>query len=66
MPEHDDYLRPAEARERFAAVPQAEVLGVAGAKHLWVGDAENVLDEIVRGWPRPSPYRCRASGTVRW
>jgi uncharacterized protein len=47
VPEHDDYLRPDEARERFAVVPQAEVVGVAGAKHLWVGDAEKVLDMIV-------------------
>ena len=47
VPEHDDYLQPPEAKERFAAVPQAEVVGVAGAKHLWVGDAETVLDEIV-------------------
>ncbi|NYT92793.1 alpha/beta hydrolase [Salinispora sp. H7-4] len=48
VPEFDDYLRPEEARERFAAVPQAEVVGVPGAKHLWVGDAETVLDEVVR------------------
>jgi alpha/beta superfamily hydrolase len=48
IPEFDDYLRPAEAAERFAAIPQAEVVPMAGAKHLWVGDAENVLDEIVR------------------
>jgi len=48
VPEFDDYLRPAEARERFAAIPQAEVIGVPGAKHLWVGDAETALDEIVR------------------
>jgi uncharacterized protein len=47
VPEHDDYLRPPEARERFAAVPHAEVVAVAGAKHLWVGDAEKVLDLIV-------------------
>ena len=47
VPEHDDYLRPVEARERFAAVPQAEVVGVEGAKHLWVGDAEKVLDLVV-------------------
>jgi alpha/beta superfamily hydrolase len=47
VPELDDYLRPAEAKERFAVVPQAEVVGVDGAKHLWVGDAERVLDEIV-------------------
>nr|MDT0658331.1 alpha/beta hydrolase [Micromonospora sp. DSM 115978] len=48
VPEFDDYLRPAQARERFAAVPQAEVVGMPDAKHLWVGDAERVLDEIVR------------------
>jgi len=48
VPEHDDYLRPPEAKERFAAVPQAEVVGVEGAKHLWVGDAETVLDLIVQ------------------
>ncbi len=47
VPEHDDYLRPDEARQRFAAVPQAEVVGVDGAKHLWVGDAETVLDLVV-------------------
>ncbi|BCJ66777.1 hypothetical protein GCM10009779_26920 [Polymorphospora rubra] len=59
VPEFDDYLRPDEARERFAAIPQAEVVGVPGAKHLWVGDAETVLDEIVRrvapGTPVPLP-----------
>jgi alpha/beta superfamily hydrolase len=48
VPEFDDYLRPDEARTRFAAVPQAEVVGVPGAKHLWVGYTEIVLDEIVR------------------
>ncbi|GIF10597.1 alpha/beta hydrolase [Actinoplanes teichomyceticus] len=48
IPEFDDYLRPAEAAQRFAAIPQAEVVPVAGAKHLWVGDAETVLDEVVR------------------
>jgi alpha/beta superfamily hydrolase len=48
VPEFDDYLRPAEARERFRAIRAAEVIGVDGAKHLWVGDAERVLDEIVR------------------
>ena len=47
-PELDDYLQPPEARDRFAAVPQAEVIAVDGAKHLWVGDTERVLDEIVR------------------
>jgi alpha/beta superfamily hydrolase len=50
VPELDDYLRPAEARERFAAVPQAEVIGVDGAKHLWVGEpyVRRVHEEVVR------------------
>jgi uncharacterized protein len=48
VPEFDDYLRPDEARQRFAPLTQAEVIGVPGAKHLWVGFAETILDEIVR------------------
>jgi alpha/beta superfamily hydrolase len=48
VPELDDYLRPAEARRRFAVVPQAIVVDVPGAKHLFVGYTETVLDEIVR------------------
>jgi uncharacterized protein len=48
VPEHDDYLQPAEAAERFAAIEHAEMVAMAGSKHLWVGDAERVLDEVVR------------------
>ena len=66
VPEHDDYLQPPEARERFAAVPQAEVVGVDGAKHLWVGDAETVLDLVVARVAPSSTSRCRGSGTGRW
>ncbi|WP_432483819.1 alpha/beta hydrolase [Kineococcus esterisolvens] len=49
VPEFDDFLRPAEARERFADLPQAEVVAVEGAKHLWVGEpaVRRVLDEVV-------------------
>ncbi|MEJ7707401.1 MAG: alpha/beta hydrolase [Nocardioidaceae bacterium] len=47
VPEYDDYLRPAEARERFAVVQSAIVVGVPDGKHLWVGQAEEVLDLIV-------------------
>ena len=60
VPEHDDYLQPAQARQRFAAVPQAEVIGVPGARHLWVGEryVRIALNEIVRrvnpaAWPLP-------------
>ncbi len=50
VPEFDDYLRPDEARQRFARVPHAEVIGVDGAKHLWVGEnyVRIVLNEVVR------------------
>lgn len=49
VPEFDDYLRPAEARARFASVPHATVIPVAGGRHLWVGEAQTrrVLTEIV-------------------
>lgn len=49
IPECDEFLAPPAARERFAAVPQAELVAVAGAKHLWVGESSvrRVLDEIV-------------------
>lgn len=47
VPELDDYLRPAQARERFAVVPQAEVVDFPGAKHLFVGRAEELLDAVV-------------------
>ncbi len=49
VPELDDYLRPDEARRRFARVPQAEVVAVAGGRHLWVGEpaVRQVLDEVV-------------------
>jgi hypothetical protein len=50
VPERDDYLRPAEAERRFARVPSAVVIGVDGARHLWVGEpyVRIVLNEIVR------------------
>jgi alpha/beta superfamily hydrolase len=38
VPELDDYLKPAEAVQRFAIVPQCEVLAIAECKHLWVGE----------------------------
>ncbi len=49
IPELDDYLRPDEAAERFAAIPQAELVAVENGKHLWVGEKQTyrVLTEIV-------------------
>lgn len=49
VPELDDYLRPAEALQRFEAVPEREFVAVEGGKHLWVGESQTtrVLSEIV-------------------
>jgi alpha/beta superfamily hydrolase len=61
VPELDDYLRPDEARQRFARVPKANVIAVEKAKHLWVGEpyVRIALNEIVRAvapWvPVPLP-----------
>jgi uncharacterized protein len=64
VPEFDDYLRPDEARVRFARVPQAELIAVGNAKHLWVGETyvRIVLNEIVRllnpaAWPLPHEWK---------
>lgn len=48
VPEHDDYLKPDEARKRFAVIPQLNLIAVDGAKHLWVGEpyVHRVLSEI--------------------
>ena len=54
VPEFDDYLRPDEATQRFARIPHAKVIGVEGARHLWVGNAETALDQIAR---RVAPRR---------
>ena len=50
IPEHDDYLKPDAARQRFAVIPQMDLIVVDGAKHLWVGEpmVHRVLTEITR------------------
>lgn len=50
VPEFDDFLRPDEARMRFAIIPQATVISGPDAKHLWVGEksVKFVLNEIVK------------------
>ena len=50
VPEHDDYLKPEEARARFARIPQLNLIAVDGAKHLWVGEpyVHRVLSEITQ------------------
>jgi hypothetical protein len=63
VPEFDDYLVPAAARERFSTVRHADVRGIDGAKHLWVGErhVKRVLDEICsvvvpEGSPLPTEW----------
>jgi alpha/beta superfamily hydrolase len=48
VPELDDYLKPAAARQRFAIVPKIKIIAVDGAKHLWLGEpsVHRVLSEI--------------------
>lgn len=48
VPENDDYLRPDEARQRFAVIPRAVIVEGASAGHLWVGETQvrAVLDEV--------------------
>jgi alpha/beta superfamily hydrolase len=50
VPEHDDYLKPADAKVRFAPLTQIEIISVADAKHLWVGEpaVHRVLSEITK------------------
>ena len=57
VPELDDYLKPAEATTRFSKIKHMKVIGVDGAKHLWVGEiaTSRVLNEIVK-LVNPSAY----------
>jgi alpha/beta superfamily hydrolase len=50
VPEHDDYLKPAEAKIHFAPLVQIEIIPVDDAKHLWVGEpaVHRVLSEITK------------------
>ena len=70
VPELDDYLKPDAARARFAVISQAQVIGIAGAKHLWVGETNvrAAIDEIVKrvaplAWPLPHQW---AGPMERW
>jgi alpha/beta superfamily hydrolase len=50
IPEHDDYLQPAAAAQRFSLIPQFEQISVDEAKHLWLGEPSvyRVLNEITK------------------
>ena len=62
IPELDDYLRPTEARRRFALVPEIDLVAVEDGKHLWVGESQTrrVLTEVVR---RLNPSALHLPGT---
>jgi len=70
VPALDDYLRPEEAAERFARVPQARVVGVPDAGHLWVGEkyVRIALDEVTRAVrPSAAPLPTEYDGPMeRW
>ena len=57
VPELDEFLAPKEAVIRFSVVPEAQIIAVDGAKHLWVGESatKRVLNEIVKV-AAPSSY----------
>ncbi len=50
VPEHDEYLNPDAARQRFAPLKQISIIAVEDAKHLWVGEPAvyRVLSEITQ------------------
>jgi alpha/beta superfamily hydrolase len=63
VPEHDEFLAPKEASMRFSVTPEAQVIAVDGAKHLWVGElaTKRVLNEIVKvvapeSYPLPEQF----------
>lgn len=70
VPELDHLADPATVAARFAGVPQAKVVAVPGAKHLWVGEkyARIAIDGIVATvLPERSPLPTTWSGPMqRW
>jgi pimeloyl-ACP methyl ester carboxylesterase len=50
VPEHDEYLSPTAAREKFAVIPQIEIIDGENMKHLWLGEpsVQFVHNEIVK------------------
>ena len=54
VPEHDEYLNPEQAVERFKDFSRLELVPITGAKHLWVGEpfVHLILSEITK-WLAP-------------
>jgi len=60
VPEFDDYLKPEEAKARFAIVPTIKIIPVADSKHLWLGEPSvhlvlTEINKIVTGSPDDLP-----------
>jgi hypothetical protein len=70
VPELDEFASPTDVAQRLAGVTQAQVIGVPGAKHLWVGEAyvRIALDGIVAAVrPQAAPLPSTWDGPVqRW
>ena len=70
VPEFDEFASPEDVARRFAGVPQAQIVAVPGAKHLWVGETYTriALDAIVRAVaPAAAPLPTTWHGPMeRW
>jgi alpha/beta superfamily hydrolase len=60
IPEHDEFLGPAKAREQFRVLPRVRLLEFDGEKHLWVGESAtrrvlNAIAEVVSPGSAPLP-----------
>ena len=60
VPEHDDYLKPEAARERFKVIPQIQIIEGVNMKHLWLGEpsvqfVHNQIVKVVRPDKYPLP-----------
>jgi uncharacterized protein len=68
IPEHDTFLPPGPAREKFALAPRVKLVEVPGAKHLFVGEAYTrealrlIVSEVnPTALPLPTHYPAEAS-----
>ena len=50
VPEHDDYLKPDQAKEKFSVIPQIQIVVGENMKHLWLGEpsVQFVHNQIVK------------------
>jgi alpha/beta superfamily hydrolase len=60
VPEHDDYLKPDAAREKFKVIPQIQIIEGENMKHLWLGEpsvqfVHNQIVKVVRPDKYPIP-----------